>query len=182
MGLRNTTEKYGKVAIAIHWIMAIMIITMLFVGSSMVDMPDGDEKWKIYGLHKASGLIVLGLALFRWFWMLTNDKPEALSTWSKAETGISHATKWILMLMLLIMPIAGITMSIAGGHGVSFFGIFTIPGLAEKNEMIDGIFHEIHEIGALVIVVIGGLHILAAIKHHFMDKDNTLNRMLGRNK
>ncbi|PCJ48170.1 MAG: cytochrome B [Gammaproteobacteria bacterium] len=182
MSIKNTNESYGSIAIAIHWLMALIIITLLAVGFTMTGMEDGDEKWGIYAIHKATGLIIIGLAIFRWIWLFINDKPKPLENWSKADIGLSHATKWILMLLMLIMPIAGLIMSLSGGHDVSFFGLFTIEGFAEKNEQLNHFFHEVHEIGGLVFAVVIVLHILAALKHHFYDKDKTLKRMFGKNK
>ena len=182
MSLKNTSNSYGSLAIALHWLMAVMIIALIFVGFTMGDMPDGAEKWEIYDMHKATGLVILTLALFRWYWMLSNAKPNPVEGLSKAEIGISHATKWILMLAMLAMPIAGIVMSLAGGHAINFYGLFTIDGFAEKNEALSHFAHEAHEMGAIVIALVIILHLLAALKHHFIKKDNTLNRMLGRNK
>ena len=181
MTSKNTAESYGSVAIALHWLMAIIIITLIAVGFYMGGLPDGDDKWKIYGIHKATGLIVLCLASFRWYWVLTNPKPKPLENWSKLDTALSHATKWILMLMMLTMPIAGIIMSRASGNAIDFFGLFTIPAFAEKNESLANLAHEAHEIGGIVIAIIIVLHILAALKHHFISKDSTLKRMLGKN-
>ena len=180
MSIKNSNEQYGRVAIALHWIMALLIVTMIIVGFSMGELPDGAEKWKVYGLHKASGLVVLAFALFRWYWMLTNAKPKPLASWTKAETGLSHATKWLLMLLIVIMPIAGIAMSITAGKDVNFFGLFSIGGFVEKNESLAEIFHQVHKIGAILITIIAGLHIIGALKHHFISKDDTLRRMLGR--
>ena len=180
MSLKNTSESYGTLTIILHWLMAIIIIALVFIGFYMADMEDGDDKWQIYDMHKATGVSVLVLALFRWLWMLSNDKPKPLPGWSTAEVAISHATKWLLMIMMLVMPIAGVTMSLTSGHDISFFGLFTIAAFAEENKPLAEIAHEIHEIGALVIAVTIGLHILAAFKHHFLKKDNTVGRMLGR--
>ena len=132
MSLKNTTDSYGTMAISLHWIMSILAITMLIVGFTMINMEDGADKWSLYSNHKAAGLIVLALALFRWYWILSNDKPQPLANWSKAEIAISHATQWILMIMLVIMPVAGIIRSLSGGHDISFFGIFTIEGFVDK--------------------------------------------------
>lgn len=180
MSLKNTNESYGTLTIILHWLMAIVIITLVIVGFTMTGMEDGDDKWKIYDIHKATGVLVLALALFRWLWMLSNDKPKPLPGWSTAEVAIGHATKWLLMIMILVMPVAGVIMSLAGGHDISFYGLFTIAAFAEENKSLGEIAHEIHEIGAIVIAVIVGLHILAAFNHHFLKKDNTVGRMIGR--
>jgi len=180
MSLKNTSESYGTLTIILHWLMAIMIMMIVFIGFNMTGMEDGDDKWEIYAMHKAAGLIILTLALFRWFWMLTNEKPNPLAGWTNAEITIGKATKWILMVMMLAMPVAGVTMSLAGGHDIGFFGLFTIAAFAEENKPLAGIAHEIHEIGGIAIAVVIGLHILAAFKHHFLKKDKTLARMIGR--
>jgi len=180
MSLKNTSDKYGSITITIHWLMAIMIIMLIIVGFYMEGMPDGDGKWKIYATHKAVGLIALALALFRWFWTLTNEKPEAISSWSDTEKTIGNTTKWLLMVMILVMPMSGVIMSLAGGHDIGFFGLFTIEAFAEKNETLGKIAHSLHGLGGGVIAVIIGLHILAAFKHHFIKKDATLKRILGK--
>ncbi len=130
--------------------------------------------------HKATGFLILVLALFRWYWMLTSEKLQSLPGWEKKDIAISHATKWLLMLMLLGMPVSGWLMSMAAGHGINFYGLFDIPVLMEKSKAVGGFFHEMHEIGAYAISAVVVLHILAALKHHLIVKDDTLNRMLGR--
>lgn len=177
--MRNTKEKYGKVAIIIHWVMALMIITLVVIGFSL-DSIDKPLKFTIMGLHKATGTLVLVLGLFRWYWMISNDSPAPVDGMSKADIGISHATKWILMLALIAMPMSGIFMSMLAGHGINIYGLFEISPLFEKNIDNAKLFGLMHEIGAYVISVIIGLHILAALKHHFINKDNVLKRMLGR--
>ncbi|MCP3673878.1 MAG: cytochrome b [Gammaproteobacteria bacterium] len=180
MSLKNTSDSYGTLTIILHWLMAIMIIALVIVGFIMTSMDDGNDKWSIYATHKAVGLIVLVLALFRWYWVKSNKKLNPLASLSNAEITIANTTKWILMIMMLVIPVSGVIMSLAGGHNIGFFGLFTIEGLAEKNKAVGGIAHEIHEIGGIAIAVVIALHVLAAFKHHFLKKDNTLGRMLGR--
>jgi len=177
--MRNTTEKYGKVAIVIHWIMALMIIALVFIGFSLGDI-EKPLKFTIIGLHKATGTLVLILGLFRWYWMISNDSPAPAKGMSKADIGISHATKWILMLALIGMPMSGIIMSMFAGHAINMYGLFEITPMLEKNIPNAKFFGSLHEIGAYVISIIIGLHVLAALKHHFINKDNVLSRMLGR--
>jgi len=180
MALKNTSEKYGGIAIGLHWLMAIMIMTLIVVGLFMTDMDDGAQKWQIYGMHKATGFVVLLLALFRWYWTLTNAKPRPLEGWSVAETAMAHAFKWLLMLMILIMPVSGAIMSVASGSAINVYGLFSIPGFEEKNQVIAGFAHDVHEYGAIFIAILVIMHILAGLKHHLIKKDDTLNRMMGR--
>ncbi|TQV89634.1 cytochrome b [Aliikangiella coralliicola] len=181
MSLRNTESHYGKLTIIMHWLMAAMIIGMIVVGFVMDNMEDGDLKWKIYALHKATGVILLILALFRWYWTLSNKKLQPLESYSQLDIKLAHAGKWFLMLLILLMPVSGLIMSIAAGKSVNMFGLFTIPGLDEKNHQIAGLFHSVHEIAAWIISAVVGLHILFAFKHHWLSKDATLTRMLGKN-
>lgn len=180
MALNNTEHSYGSVAIAIHWLMALMVMSLIVVGFLMGDMEDSPQKWQIYGIHKATGLLVLMFALFRWYWTLTSTKPKPLDGWSHGEIAMAHGLKWLLMIMIVLMPVSGIVFSIAGGYDISFYGLFTIAGLEQKNEGLADIAHEIHEFGAYTITFLVSMHILAALKHHFVRKDDTLNRMMGK--
>ncbi|WP_196140999.1 cytochrome b [Aliikangiella sp. G2MR2-5] len=181
MGMRNTKTHYGKLSIALHWIMALLIIGIIAVGFYMGTMEDGDPKWQLYGYHKATGVIILVLALFRWYWVLSNEKLSAPEGFTKKDIGLAHASKWSLMLMMLVMPVSGMVMSIAAGRAINVFGLFKVPALAEANRPIAGFFHDVHEISAWIIAILVGLHILFALKHHLLNKDETLLRILGRN-
>lgn len=176
--MRNTKESYGKVAIILHWLMALMVIGLVFIGFALDDI-EKPLKFTVIGLHKATGVLVLIIGLFRWYWMLTNESPAPVDGMSKAEIGISHATKWILMLMLIGMPMSGIIMSMLAGHGIDMYGMFSIDPLFEKDRETAKIFGAMHGIGGRVLALIIVLHLLASLKHHFISKDNVLKRMLG---
>jgi cytochrome b561 len=180
MGLRNTDNTYGRLTIAMHWLIAILIIGLLAVGFMVDLLGKGATKNLVIELHKATGLLVLLIGLFRWYWTITSKSPRPLDTMSKAEIGISHAVKWLLMLAMIGMPLSGVFMSMYAGHGVNIYGLFDIPALVEKNKDFGGIFHELHELGGFALAGLVGLHIVAAIKHHYVTKDETLNRMLGK--
>lgn len=177
--MKNTNEHYGKMAMALHWLMAIMIISLIFIGF-MIDDFDKPLKITMLGLHKATGTLILLLGLFRWYWSISNQTPKPIDSLTKAEVGISHAVKWLLMLMLIFMPITGALLSMFSGYGIDMYGIFEIIPFVDKSERLADIFHEVHEIGGFIIAGFITLHILAALKHHFIKKDNTLNRMLGK--
>ncbi|MDH5432958.1 MAG: cytochrome b [Gammaproteobacteria bacterium] len=180
MSLRNSNTSFGKMTIALHWIMAILIIGVIFAGFYMGTLEKGDFKSQVVGLHKSTGFLILLIVLFRWYWTLSSEKVAPLASWSKADTAVAHATKWLLMVMMLVMPLSGWFMSMSKGYTIDFYWLFELPILIEKSETLHEICEEIHEIGALVITAIAAVHILAALKHHLMDKDDTINRMLGR--
>ncbi|MDQ7050698.1 MAG: cytochrome b [Enterobacterales bacterium] len=152
--LRNTESTYGKVTIIIHWLMVLMVVTLLTVGFIMADMDKGATRDSIIGLHKASGFVLLLLALFRWYWTLSGQNPKPIEGMTKAEIGISHAAKWTLLLLLLIMPISGVLMSMYFGYGISVYGLFEIPSFLAKNKDLGEAFEEIHEVIAYILIAV----------------------------
>jgi cytochrome b561 len=180
MSLRNTEISYGKLSIILHWLMSVMIICMIAGGFLVENMGKGEIRDLIAALHKSTGFLILLLALFRWYWMLSNKRPQPVDGVSRAEIAMAHVTKWLLMLAMIGMPLSGLLMVMLHGHGIDLYGLFEIPSLLAENKTIGRIFGKLHSIGGYAISVVVGLHIAGAIYHHFIKKDNTLNRMLGR--
>lgn len=162
-------EDYNQVAKILHWLMALMIITLLAVGFYMHDLPREDAlRPTLYMLHKASGMLVLFLVAVRLLWRLTH-KPPSLNRYSglvKKAATVSHFSLYVLMFAI---PLSGFLMSTAGGHPVNFFGLFEFPLLFDKNKNLGEIFSELHEIFAFVLIGILLLHVVGAIKHR-LDK------------
>ncbi len=158
-------EDYNLVAKILHWVMALMIISLLAVGIYMHELPKEDAlKPTLYILHKASGMVVLFLVLVRLLWRLTH-KPPSLNRYSslvKKAATISHFALYVLMFAI---PLSGFLMSTAGGHAVSFYGLFEFPLLFDKNKSLGEIFSETHEILAFLMMGILLLHVAGAIKH-----------------
>ncbi len=178
MQLTNTTQRYGWVAIIIHWLMAVAIIGMYFLGEFIVDL-DYYSPWyrTAPDVHRGIGIILGALLIFRWIWRITNTEPEGEgSLW---ELKIAKAVHWLFYLLIIAIVISGYLITTAGGQGVSFFGLFDIPATltGDQQEEIAG---DIHEILATAILALAGLHGLAALKHQFFNHDGTLMRMLGR--
>jgi cytochrome b561 len=177
MPMKNTATSYGWPAKAFHWLIGLTIIGLLGVGLWMEDL-EPPFKYEIYGLHKATGIVVLALAALRLAWKGINPSvllPEGLS---RAKQLLAKVTHILLYVGMFAMPISGWAMSNAAGHSVSIYGLFTIPALVEKNKMIAGIAHEAHELIGYGLMALIGLHVLAAIYHHVILKDNVLKRML----
>jgi len=158
-------EDYNQVAKILHWLMAVMIISLFAVGIYMHDLPKDDAlRPTLYMLHKASGMLVLFLVVIRLLWRLTH-KPPSLDRYSglvKKAASISHFSLYVLMFAI---PLSGFFMSTAGGHPVNFFGLFEFPLLFDKNKELGKIFSETHEILAFVLIGIVLLHVAGAIKH-----------------
>ncbi len=178
MTLKNTTESYGAVAKGLHWAMATIIIGVLGLGLYMSDLPPDPFKFQLYGLHKAFGVTVLGLVVLRLLWRLGNGVPTALPHHAQWEKFLARAAHYALYALMMIVPLSGWAMSSAGGHPVSFFGLFTLPALIGENPDLGRDIAEMHETLAWSLMGVVALHVAGALKHHFVDKDETLLRML----
>lgn len=172
----NKKNSFGLIAKLFHWVMAILIIGMLFVGIYMVDLPVSLQKVQIYGWHKAFGSLILGLALLRLVWRWMNVAPElSLPLFEKIAARLVH---WTFYGFMLAMPLSGWLMSSASGLPVSFFGLFTMPDLIAPNQIHAQFFQFVHHWLGFALLATIFLHIAAALKHHFIDKDDILRRML----
>ena len=176
--IKNTKENYGIVAISLHWLMAILIIAMIILGIYMNGIENSPEKFKLYGLHKSFGSLILGLVSLRLIWKLMNIAPELplnMKHWEKIVAKLGHLALYFFMFAI---PISGWLMSSAAGCSVSFFGLFTLPNLVQPSNELRNFFGEAHEIMAFSLIGFIILHFTAAAQHHFLKKDNVLTRML----
>ena len=163
---------------ALHWVMAVIIIGLLVAGESLIG--GHGASWKAT-LHTSLGFLVLGLVIFRLFWRFINPPPQPLAgtpKWQVLAARFSHVLFYVLMI---IIPLAGwmaFTEHVKRSFGVApanFFWLTKIPLLPDF-----GInFHFIHNWAGKAAIALIALHVLAALKHHFYDKDNTLKRMLA---
>lgn len=175
--LHNSQHSYGWVAISIHWLSAIVVLAMFAVGYWMVDLSYYSEWYKTAPhYHKSVGLLLTALTLFRLGWKIKQVSPQALG--NKLEqigAKLGHIGIYALLMAIFI---SGYLISTADGRGIEVFNWFTLPGLGElfpDQEDIAGLIHEWLAYGLMALVAV---HSLAAIKHHFIDKDLTLKRML----
>ena len=176
--LRNTEISYGLISRIFHWLIGILIITMLIVGFIMIGMEPTEERWEIYDFHKATGLFVLFLVFLRLLWMISNIKvllpTGILPEWQKRAAALNHKFLYFLMFIMLI---SGVLMFIVGGHDVSFFGVFAIKAFAHNKAMAK-IFWNIHYYTSFILIATIALHPLVALYHHFIRKDKILLRMI----
>lgn len=175
---KNTKQGYGLISIGLHWLSAIVVIGLFALGYWMVGL-DYYSDWYRTGphIHKSVGLLLLLLTLFRLGWKTFNDKPVALTD-NKIEAHLGNIAHLSLYLVMLIIMISGYLISTADGRGIEVFNWFTVPSLGELIENQEDIAGLIHEYAAYAVIAIALLHALAAIKHHFVNRDNTLTRML----
>lgn len=176
MQITNTANRYGLVAKLLHWVMAILLIGLLALGIYMVPLPISYQKLKLYGWHKEYGLLALGLVIARVIWRLLNAVPElSIPWWEKLAARIVH---WAFYFFMFAMPLTGWLVTSAAGLPASFFGWFVLPNLIAPNQEWLVIFEGLHQWLGYGLIAVIVLHTSAALKHHFINKDNILKRML----
>jgi len=177
--IRNTEVRYGIVTISLHWLTAIVAITLFGLGLWMTDLSYQDAWYtKAPFLHKSVGILLFILTLLRIAWMLSNPKPlppAGSPVWEQRVAVLVHGLLYILLLTIMI---SGYLISTADGRGISVFGWFEVPALPWAIADQEDIAGEIHEILAFSLMGLVVLHAGAAFKHHFLSKDDTLRRML----
>ncbi|CAN4276477.1 CybB Cytochrome B561 [Methylophilaceae bacterium] len=196
--MKQTPSRYTKTAIILHWLIAIFIALMFGLGWFMADLPKEAPKqmaydlfdlgvytWQLaeeasprtfyFNLHKSLGLTVLALIVLRVLWRITHTPPAALSSYKAIEKKVATATHHSLYLLMLAVPVTGLIMAINSKYGVKWFGIDVIAGL--DNKPVRDFFECTHEFVGIVLLVLIGIHLLGALKHKFIDKDDTMSRM-----
>ena len=164
--------------ITLHWLIAFLVIGMLIFGFLINDIPKGPSQTFAISLHKSIGLTILLLMLFRFVWRYLSPIPALPITVAMWEQKAARAVHVFLYLALFLMPISGWMMSSLGGHPVMFWGWFNAAVPVVKNEKLADNFFTAHEMIAFIIIGLLVLHMAAALKHHFIEKNNVLRRML----
>ncbi len=178
-------SRYSTVAIGFHWLIALMIIGNLIGGLTMdywLDNPDPAMKqigFQIIQIHKSIGLTVLALSLLRLGWRLAHPVPAMPSHMTGTERLLARVTHWGFYALMLLLPLSGWAMASTGKliFPILYFGTFEVPHLP-LDKSLGGLFRESHEILGYVAIATIVLHVAAAMKHHYLDRDDVLARML----
>jgi len=176
--LRNTSTSYGLVSIGLHWLMALVVFGMFGLGVWMKSLGYYDT-WYNKGpdLHQSIGMLALALLLFRICWVFINVKPDTLgASWERTGGIIAHRFFYLLMLVIMI---SGYLIPTAKGEGFDIFGDLHVPALSSLTSQQADINGTIHRYAAWSIMILAALHVLASLKHHFVNRDSTLLGMLG---
>ena len=169
---------YTKTAKALHWLMAILLFGLLALGFYMHDLPLSPEKLKLYSWHKWAGVTAFLLVAFRLLWRLAHRPPALPSSMPRLMQFAAHAGHLLLYVLMIAIPLSGWLMSSAKGFQTVYFGVLPIPDLLDKNKEIGDLLALVHKSLNLLFVAVLAGHIGAALKHHFIDKDDILTRML----
>ncbi len=171
--------RYTKTAILLHWLMAILIIGSFTLGLVMTDIPGiTPTKLKYFAWHKWSGVTILALACIRALWRLGHDAPpypSSMATWEKKTAGALHGALYIL---LFAVPVSGYFYTLAAGVPVVYFGIVPLPVLIDPNPALKPVLKLVHFILTMTLASGVALHVMAALKHQFIDRDGVLKRIL----
>lgn len=178
MAIRNTTRRWGALAQLLHWLVVLGIVSQFTLATLFDDLPAGAKKLTLLSRHKSIGITILMLALLRLAWRWSNPTPALPDTLRPYERRLAKLTHVLLYVLLLAVPLSGWMMSSARGFPVSWFGFWQLPDLVPKDKALYETLLTTHGVLAWTLGIVATLHLAAALKHHFVRKDDVLRRML----
>ena len=178
MLIRNSAARFGLVAKTLHWLTLVLLIGAFTLAISMVNMPFSPRKLEFYSWHKWVGVTIFLVLLLRLAWRLVNPvphQPASIPRWQRRLAGLSHAT---LYTILIVMPVTGWIMSSALNLPVVYLGLIHIPSPFGVDRALGEAMKIVHLSLAVALLVLVTIHVLAALYHHFVLRDDVLRRML----
>lgn len=182
MNTENMKEQsYGKFAKFLHWVMALMVIVLIAVGTYMAGLDKADpSKMQLMGMHKSFGVIFMQFAILRVIWSRLNNSPklpDVLASWEKL---LSKTITGSLYLLMLAIPFSGYVMTNLFGYPVSLFGLIDLPVLFDKNTEMALLAKQVHFLLVYTLMAALFAHITGALKHRLLDKPeaDVLPRMM----
>ena len=170
--------RYTSTAIALHWLIALLIVASVGLGLYMVGLKLSPLKLKLYSWHKWVGVTIFLLVAARLIWRATHTPPPhplASPRWQQTAATVNH---WLLYALLVAVPICGWLMSSAYGVPVVYLAMIHLPDLIGKNKGLADALKALHEALAFTMLALIAVHVIAALKHHLLDRDDVLHRML----
>ena len=170
--------RYTATAIALHWLTAFLVIAAFPLGMVMGDLPFSPLKLRLFSYHKWLGVSILLLAAARLAWRAAYPPPPLPATMPVWQQRAAHGLHQLLYLLLFAIPLSGWLMSSAKGFQTVYLGVLPLPDLVGKDKALGDLLEEVHgalNFGLLALVL---AHVAAALKHHFIDRDGILARML----
>ncbi len=176
--LNRLNHRYSAISQGFHWGMALTILGLMAVGFVMTDLPLSPEKLQIYSWHKWAGVSVFVLVWLRLLWRAFNPPPAYPSTMPAWQHRAAHLGHGALYVLMVVIPVSGWLLSSAKGVQTVWFGVLPLPDLLQKDKALGHQLHEVHEALNFVLLGLLAAHVAAAFKHHWIDGDDILKRML----
>ena len=196
--MRQSVQRYNKTTIILHWLIGLLLLAMLALGFWMHELPKDlpdvaavnlfdlgiytlqlsepmSPRAFYFNLHKSIGATLLLLILFRVFWRLTHAAPDFPATMQAWEKKLAAAVHHVLYLLMLALPVSGLLMTLYSKYGLLWFGIRIFEGL--DNPQLRDAFKEMHEIIAISLLTLIVLHVVATLKHKWLDRDDIMGRI-----
>jgi cytochrome b561 len=171
-------QAYGYTAIALHWLLAGLIVCSLGVGWYMVELPMSVQRLKLFNWHKWAGITILTLSAARLVWRLTHPAPAlptSMPAWQRWASHLSHSALYALFFAI---PLLGWAYSSAAGFPIVWFGVLPLPDWVPRSRELAELIKPWHGWAAYTLAAVVVVHVMAALKHHWFDKDDVLTRML----
>ena len=169
--------RYSTPAVVLHWLMALLIFVAFPLGVYMHELPLSPDKLKLYSYHKWIGITILMLASVRVMWRLTHTPPPLTTDMVHWQRRASQVVHGLLYLLILAIPLSGWLMSSAKGFQTVWFGVLPLPDLLGKDKALGDLLAEVHQVLNFTLLALVILHVGAALKHHFLDRQPFLQRM-----
>jgi cytochrome b561 len=171
-------ESYTKTAIAVHWLMAAALAGMFALGLYMAALPFSPGKLKLYSWHKSVGVTIFVFACARVAWRAVHAPPPLPAHTSESERFLARAGHGLLYLLMFLIPLSGWLMTSADGLQTVVFGVLALPDLLAKDAKLGELLETVHWGLNLALAAVVAGHVMFAFKHHFIDRDDVLTRML----
>jgi cytochrome b561 len=175
-------SRYTAVAMAFHWLLGLSVVGIFVLGTYMADLPFSPQRLKLYNWHKWAGITFLLLTVFRLLWRVTHRPPDlpvaianAMPRW---QTRAYHATHHLMYLLFFAVPLIGWAYSSAAGFPIVLFGQIPLPDFVGADKALAALIKPLHGLFAWGLVSLAALHVAAAIKHQWIDRDGLLLRMV----
>ncbi len=180
MQISNSHSRFGVVSIVLHWLVAVVVFGLFGLGYYMVGLTYYDDWYRSAPhIHKSVGLLLFVTMVLRVIWRLANTLPASLASHQRWEVLAARIAHGLLYALLFVAMGSGYLISTLDGSSIDVFNWFTVPSVTGQMRFLEDIAGTVHYWATWALIVLAGLHGLAALKHHVIDKDNTLRRMLG---
>ena len=173
--ITHNTNRYSALAMVLHWFLALGLVGMFAVGLYMADLPFSPQRLKLYNWHKWAGVTILALSAFRLGWRLIRRPPAlpqsielAMPRWQLQAFHVTHVAMYALFF---IVPLVGWAYSSAAGFPIVVFGVLPLPDFVPVSKELAALIKPWHQITAFALAGLVSMHVAAAVKHQFIDKD-----------